>query len=72
MNETLFAFLQAFDDDEAPDGAWQAKIEDGVVAWNEDNNKDLNPFNTFLNYVEEHENRENQSAYNFISTREDT
>ncbi len=59
MNEELFAFLQAFDNDDAPDGAWQAQIEDGVTFWNEDKKTSLDPFDTFLNYVEEADRQEN-------------
>lgn len=59
MNEELFAFLQAFDNDDAPDGAWQAQIEDGVTFWNEDKKTNLDPFDTFLDYVAEAERQEN-------------
>jgi len=58
MKTELFGFLSAFDDDSAPDGAWQAMIEDGVIAWNEDNKTNLDPFDTFHAYVEEAERRQ--------------
>ena len=61
MNTELFGFLQAFDDDDLPDGAWQAKIEDGVVAWNEDKGTNLSPFDTWVEYVEVAETREANS-----------
>lgn len=32
--EELFHFMSEFDDDEAPDGAWQAMLEDSVRRWN--------------------------------------
>lgn len=58
MKDTLFAFLQAFDDDSLPDGAWQAMIEDGVTAWNEAEKANLDPFENFLEYVAETEDRQ--------------
>lgn len=76
MNEELYAFLQAFDNDDLPDGAWQAMIEDGVRAWNNDKSAKRDPFDTFLQYVAETERQENRSNYDSVSTggshREDT
>ena len=57
MEEELYSFLQAHDDDDASDGAWQAMIEDGVVFWNEDKGTTLDPFETFLEYCEEGDRR---------------
>ncbi len=59
MNNELFAFLQIFDDDDLPDGAWQAKIEDGVEEWNKDHpTAKLDPFDTWLAYIKACENQE--------------
>ncbi len=48
----IFYFLLAFDDDSLPDGAWWAKLEDGVKFWNEDEDNDFDPHETVSNYIE--------------------
>lgn len=47
----IFQYLWHFDDDEAPDGAWQAMIEDGVRQYNEEYGTNYDPFETWLAYV---------------------
>ncbi|OED40244.1 hypothetical protein ACH42_17170 [Endozoicomonas sp. (ex Bugula neritina AB1)] len=51
MNELVFAFMEAFDDDDAPDGAWWAMLEEGVRAYNELNNTRYDEHNTVHAYL---------------------
>jgi hypothetical protein len=48
----LFAFMSTFDDADAPDGAWQAMLEDAVRQYNEANGTDFDPFDAWLAYCE--------------------
>ncbi len=50
--EELFEFMSTFDDSDAPDGAWQAMLEDAVTQYNEQNNTDFDPFEAWLAYCE--------------------
>ncbi len=51
MTSELRAFMATHDDDDAPDGAWWAKLEDSVVFWNETHNTRLDPFETVHAYL---------------------
>lgn len=48
----LIGFLEAYDHDDLPDGAWQAMIEDGVKDFNEWQGASVDPFDGFMAYVE--------------------
>lgn len=48
----LIGFLEAFDHDDLPDGAWQAMIEDGVEAYNKEFGAHIAPFDGFMAYAE--------------------
>lgn len=48
----LIDFLEAYDHDDLPDGAWQAMIEDGVKAYNEEFGARIDPFDGFMAYIE--------------------
>lgn len=50
MNPKLQHFLTALDDDDLPDGAWWAKLEDGVTEWNRVNGTNLNTHETIEEY----------------------
>lgn len=39
----LFDFLDGWYDDELPDGAWWAMLEEGVVAYNKETGQDIDP-----------------------------
>lgn len=47
----LFTYLAAHNDDDAPDGAWWAKLEDGVRFYNEQFCLQLDPFDTVHAYI---------------------
>lgn len=49
--EDLFYFMQVHDDDEAPDGAWQAMLEDAVQFYNEEHGTDYDSLEAFLAYL---------------------
>lgn len=53
LDENLTAFLHPFDDENLPDGAWWAKLEDGVKEYNEVNNRNLDLHDTISEYVAE-------------------
>ena len=48
----LFDFLEAYDHDDLPDGAWQAMIEDGVKDFNDAFEANVDPFDGFMAYIE--------------------
>ena len=50
MKKNLYAFLTGFDDDSLSFGAWQAMIQEGVKAWNEQNGCELDEHDTMLAY----------------------
>lgn len=52
-NDHLFAYLSVHDDDDAPDGAWWAKLEDGVRFYNEQHHTNHDPHETVLAYAEQ-------------------
>jgi len=51
--EMVFHWLKAFDDPELPDGAWWAKLENGVTFYNEDHGTNLDEHETVSEYVAE-------------------
>lgn len=50
--DKLFLFMQDFDDNEAPDGAWQAQLEDAVDTFNEAYETNYDPFESWLEYIQ--------------------
>ena len=52
QRESLFGFMSAFDDEEAPDGAWQAMLEEGAQAWADENGEDIDTHDAFMAYVD--------------------
>jgi len=50
----LCSYLQVYDNDDLPDGAWQAMIEDGVDAFNEDYGTVYDRNEGFLIYCRKH------------------
>ncbi len=49
--EHLFGYLSAHDDDDAPDGAWWAMLEDGVALYNEQYHTNHDPHETVAAYL---------------------
>lgn len=49
--EKVFEFMKDFDDDELPDGAWQAVLMDAVTYFNEAAGTSYDPFETWLAYT---------------------
>jgi len=52
MNKELNAFMEAHDNPNASDGAWQAMLEDAVVMYNEQNGTDYDPFDSWMEYIQ--------------------
>ncbi len=50
--EGIFYYLATFDEPEASDGAWWAKLEDAVKFWNEDHNTSYDPHETVQVYIQ--------------------
>jgi len=50
-DDYLFAYLSVHDDEDAPDGAWWAKLEDGVTYYNEQHGETLDPHETVHAYL---------------------
>lgn len=50
-DDHLFAYLSVHDDEDAPDGAWWAKLEDGVAFYNEQHHTNHDPFDTVHRYL---------------------
>ncbi len=53
VNKELYDFLEAYDDDSLPDGAWQALLMEGVEQFNIAYNKDIDPHEGFMAYVQD-------------------
>jgi hypothetical protein len=49
----LCDFLEAWDNDELPDGAWWAMLMEGVEAYNDEYDGDIDPHDGVLAYVYE-------------------
>ena len=62
MNDELFYFMDAYTDDNAPDGAWQCMLEDAVNFFNKDNGTNYDSFDTFHEYLERKEKEQNEST----------
>lgn len=54
--QELFDYMELFDDPEAPDGAWQAMLEDAVRQYNEEHGTSYDPYESWLAYTQRHEN----------------
>lgn len=50
--EELMEMMWAADDDDLPDGAWQAVIEDAVTMYNQMRGTEFDPFEAWLYYIE--------------------
>jgi hypothetical protein len=50
-DDHLFGYLSVHDDEDAPDGAWWAKLEDGVRFYNEQHHTNHDPFDTVHRYI---------------------
>lgn len=48
----LFSYMESFDDDDAPDGAWQAMLMQAVTDYNETYEANYDPNEMFLAYCE--------------------
>lgn len=53
MPEELKAFLDAHNDPNASQGAWQAMLEDAVNMYNEQHGTNYDSFDTFMDYVQQ-------------------
>lgn len=51
MNDELYYYLEAFDDPDLPDGAWWAKLENGVTSYNEEFNTEFDECDTVQEYI---------------------
>jgi hypothetical protein len=58
MDDHLFGYLSIHDDDDAPDGAWWAKLEDGVRFYNTEHDTNHDPHETVLAYVQQCEDND--------------
>lgn len=56
--DSLIKYIETFDDDDLPDGAWQCMIEDSVEMYNEANNTKYNPTDVFIYYCMLKQNNE--------------
>src|SRR6478752_9383488 len=50
--QKLFNYMETHDDNDMPDGAWQAMLQGAVEEFNEDNGTNHDPYDMFLEYVE--------------------
>lgn len=55
QKKDLYEFMASFDDNDAPDGAWQQMLEDSVTQFNEASDTDFDPFDEFINYTQQKE-----------------
>jgi len=51
MNDELFWFIDAHDDDDLSDGAWWAVLEDAVRYWNKEHGTELDENDTVHEYL---------------------
>jgi len=51
MDDALFDFMDIYNDQSLPDGAWQAMLQDAVEVYNKVNGTDHEPHQSFLDYV---------------------
>jgi len=52
--------MEAFDDEDAPDGAWQAMLEDAVNEFNESQGTTFNSNDMFIEYVQRNADKKKQ------------
>lgn len=60
-DRSVLYFLDAYDDDNLSDGAWWSRLEEGVTAWNELNNDNLDPHEIVSQYVAKQAAKDNVS-----------
>ena len=48
----LFIFLASVEDDDAPDVAWQVRLEEQVRNYNKGNGTNHDPYDSFMEYVQ--------------------
>lgn len=52
LPEELLEQMWASDNDDLPDGAWQAVIEDAVIVYNKQHKTKFDPFEAWLTYIQ--------------------
>ena len=52
MNDDLYYFMDAHNDDDAPDGAWWGILENSVTLYNEGAGTCLDPYEMVHAYIE--------------------
>ena len=50
----LLDYMEDFNDEDAPDGAWWAMLEDSVVIYNEANKTNFDPFESVHAWINWH------------------
>lgn len=51
MNDDLYYYMDAFNDEDAPDGAWWAILENAVTFFNAENETSYDPFEMVHAYI---------------------
>ena len=51
LGDELYYFIDAHNDDDAPDGAWWAILEDSVTFWNKDHGTSYDENDTVHSYL---------------------
>lgn len=54
QRQEMLAYMAAHDDDDTPDGAWQAILEDAAEEWGRNNGVDVDGFDAFMDYAKEY------------------
>jgi len=49
----MYAYMSAMDNDDLPDGAWQACLEDAAKEWGNMNGVEVDTHDAFIGYIEE-------------------
>jgi len=52
VKNDLFHYMQANDDSDLPQGAWQAMLEDAVEAYNNQHGTNFDPYDMFMEYIQ--------------------
>lgn len=47
----MYAYMSAHDDDDMPDGAWQAMLEDAAKEWARKNGEEVDGHDAFMEYL---------------------
>lgn len=55
LKKRLFEFMESFDDDELPDGAWQGMLMNAVDHFNESEGTKYDPHEMWLQYTQRKE-----------------